>query len=401
MISHAQAQALISARLDAPLDPAANRELLAHLATCPSCQRFAESTNVLARGLRDLPQLPSSPRVGRAVLDHVNAGRSPWSRLLSGAPPRSSVAVAGGALVLLLGVAFALIMNLSQQPDEPTQLAAPGVTASAVAQVIATATSVPATIASAPTDAPAPTPPPTATTPINVTGPTVTPEPATEAPTETPAPTATSAPPTETPVPATETPAAPTEQPTEAPAPTDVPATEPPAPTRTATATEPPPPTPTALPTEEPLPTATPEPVETAVPIPTDPPVQTDTPVPAATETPATIVESPPIVPRDGVVVADDEVDEPAGGPYEAPTPAPDEETVVEDVATDTPVPPAEPTPAIVVEVDDAAATHTPMPEFANADVGEEVAAPPIVTGGPGAGRPSGQVPAETPTPPT
>ena len=63
MISHEEAQALISARLDGPLDPAANRALLAHLATCPACRQFAEQANVLARGLRDLPHLPPSPTV--------------------------------------------------------------------------------------------------------------------------------------------------------------------------------------------------------------------------------------------------------------------------------------------------------------------------------------------------
>ena len=84
MISHEEARALISARLDAPLDPAENRDLLGHLATCASCRQFAEQTNVLDRGLRDLPQLAPSPVVSRAVLERISQGRSPWTRFWEG-----------------------------------------------------------------------------------------------------------------------------------------------------------------------------------------------------------------------------------------------------------------------------------------------------------------------------
>jgi predicted anti-sigma-YlaC factor YlaD len=81
MISHNEAQTLISARQDQVLDPIVEHELNAHLATCDSCRAFAQSTEQLTMGLRALPYLPASPAVRRAVLDRVEEGRSPWGRL--------------------------------------------------------------------------------------------------------------------------------------------------------------------------------------------------------------------------------------------------------------------------------------------------------------------------------
>src|SRR5690625_1172786 len=80
MISHHEAEVLISARLDHPLDPIAERELNAHLATCPSCRAFAESSGALAASLRELPYLPASATVSRGVMARIEEGRSPWAR---------------------------------------------------------------------------------------------------------------------------------------------------------------------------------------------------------------------------------------------------------------------------------------------------------------------------------
>ena len=52
MISHQEAEVLISARQDAPLDPIVERELQAHLATCDSCRAFAVATEKLTAGMR-------------------------------------------------------------------------------------------------------------------------------------------------------------------------------------------------------------------------------------------------------------------------------------------------------------------------------------------------------------
>jgi predicted anti-sigma-YlaC factor YlaD len=63
-LTHAEAEALISARLDGPLDPAYNRNLLAHLVGCQSCRAFAERMETMSRGLREIPHLP--PRWARS-----------------------------------------------------------------------------------------------------------------------------------------------------------------------------------------------------------------------------------------------------------------------------------------------------------------------------------------------
>src|SRR5688500_18921994 len=121
MISHNEAQALISARQDQMLDPIAEHELSAHLATCDSCRAFARSTESLTLGLRTLPYMPASPTVRRAVLDRVAQGRSPFARFAgmfesSPGPALSTLAII--ALVLVLGF-FALNRFVLQ--DEPVQ----------------------------------------------------------------------------------------------------------------------------------------------------------------------------------------------------------------------------------------------------------------------------------------
>ena len=108
MISHAEAEALISARLDGPLDEVAERELISHLTTCAACRHFAEQSNQLAQGLRDIPYLPASPAVSRAVLAHINRPRSPLA-WLKGAGSNIQLmpvfsAVATVMIVVVLGV---------------------------------------------------------------------------------------------------------------------------------------------------------------------------------------------------------------------------------------------------------------------------------------------------------
>ena len=110
MISHNEAEALISARQDQMLDPIAEHELSAHLATCDSCRAFARATDSLTQGLRTLPYMPASPAVRRAVLERVEQGRSPFARFAgmfesSPGPALSTLAII--ALVLVLGF-FAL-----------------------------------------------------------------------------------------------------------------------------------------------------------------------------------------------------------------------------------------------------------------------------------------------------
>src|SRR5690606_33262658 len=83
-LSHDAAEALISARLDGPLDPVDNRSLLAHLATCPTCRAFSEQMSGMSRGLRDLPHMPASPAVSRQVRERLQAGQPWWSRLSMG-----------------------------------------------------------------------------------------------------------------------------------------------------------------------------------------------------------------------------------------------------------------------------------------------------------------------------
>ena len=80
-LSHEAAESLISARLDAPLDAASNRALLAHLATCSSCRAFADHMSVMARGLRDIGEKPAGYEisVSRTIAAPVNRAFKAWS----------------------------------------------------------------------------------------------------------------------------------------------------------------------------------------------------------------------------------------------------------------------------------------------------------------------------------
>ncbi len=123
-LSHAEAQALVSARQDGPLDPVAERELNAHLATCDSCRAFNGSATQLARGLQSLPYLPASPAVTRAVLDKVSEPRSGWSRFVGSMPENAmpvATAIAAAVIIVFVG-AFAVFQNLND--DDPESLPA-------------------------------------------------------------------------------------------------------------------------------------------------------------------------------------------------------------------------------------------------------------------------------------
>ncbi len=123
-LSHAEAQALVSARLDGPLDPVAERELNAHLATCDSCRAFNLSATQLARGLQGMPRMAPSPAVTRAVLEHVSTPRSGLGSLFGGLPQNAlpiASAVAAAVIVLFIG-AFGVMRLLDD--DEPNVIPA-------------------------------------------------------------------------------------------------------------------------------------------------------------------------------------------------------------------------------------------------------------------------------------
>lgn len=233
MINHDKAQALISARYDELLSPADTRAVQEHLAACATCRQFAAETDLLANGLRTLPQLPPSPRVSRAVRDGIQSGGSPWGWLGHGLRIATSPALAvGSSLVLVAALAFIIVLALRPLGPEEQELA----TISALADVIETPTPTTEpeqTAITAPTMAPTepaavpPTQEPTAvptTTPQqqNVAPPTNTPAPTAET-ASTAAPTqrsildraqATTVPAAETPPPTTAAPVA-TQAPTE------------------------------------------------------------------------------------------------------------------------------------------------------------------------------------------
>lgn len=193
MITHDQAQALISARYDQLLTPVETREVQEHLATCAACRQFAAETDLLAHGLRSLPQLPPSPSVSRAVRAGIQGGGSPWGWLGRGMRIATSPALAvASSFVLVAALAFIVVLALRPIGlDEE-----PRATISALADVIETptATAEPArTPVAAPTVAPTEavivvptrTPTPVATEPRpNVTPPRETPEPTAPAATQ-------------------------------------------------------------------------------------------------------------------------------------------------------------------------------------------------------------------------
>ena len=80
-LSHTEAEALISGRLDAELTPQQERSLSAHLATCHACTLFAERMDAMRTGFRELPRLPASPTVSRQVRERIAQPASIWERI--------------------------------------------------------------------------------------------------------------------------------------------------------------------------------------------------------------------------------------------------------------------------------------------------------------------------------
>ncbi|MGC4192691.1 MAG: zf-HC2 domain-containing protein [Thermomicrobiales bacterium] len=366
MINHAEAQSLISARMDEPLDPIVARELDAHLATCPQCRAFASQTAAMSQVLHDLPHLPASPRVRREVLDAIETPQTPWTRFQGLFAPGPGSAWSTVAAVLVVGLLsiFVLTRLLGHNGGDDNQptLLAPSIETTRetdVAQSNPTATAPDGQIS-------APTLPPTEPQPTATTEEVA---PPTSAPTDVP-PTDVVAPPTE-PMP---TQAAPTETAVPVEQPTDVP-TAVPAPTEEtakanvgdsgsnairiaagsasspeATLETPPTDVPTAAATETPVPPEQP----TETPVPTD--VPTETPVPTETFVPTDVPTETPAPPE---TIAPTEVPvltptpqsppiEPASGTY---MPSESDTMPAEDVTETVPVGPAEETVAPVETV--------------------------------------------------
>lgn len=311
MINHAEAQSLVSARMDEPLDPIVARELDAHLATCPQCRAFAAKTTALSQALHDLPRLPASPRVRREVLDTVRKPQTPWTRFQGIFAPGPGPALSTVAAILVVGIlsVFVLTRLLGDHDSggDQTTLLAPSIETTRNADVAQANPTVTATTAATDSETvpPAPTEPANA---VSTTEPTQPENQPASQPTDPPAAPPTSAP-TEPPAPtepATEPPsqdAGPTSPPTEQTARTDAgengsnairiageAAGSPEA--TTLVPTETPIPTETSAPTETPAPTETVAPVETVAPTETIPP--TETPVPAETVAPTDEPTAPP-----------------------------------------------------------------------------------------------------------
>lgn len=401
-LNHSEAEALISARLDAPLNPQQEQRLAAHLATCTSCRQFADQMNAMTTGIRSLPRLPASPTVSRQVRERIAQPQSIWERIggLMGGRVGFAPMAATAAMLALVIAGYALFQgkddngrlgptitagtviaqNATQTSDanQVTQTSSSEITRGVV---IPTETPVNAVNVVAPDETPTDTPttvPTESDTPTNVPTETDTPTPvptetsvptdtptATSAPTDTPEPTATRTPkpePTETPAP-TETTAA-----TEVPTATGTATSEP---TATETATEEPTATNTA--TAEPTATRTPTKEPTATRTPTEEPTATNTPKPAATDTPEPTETPKPKRPTRTPTPEATATEEPAqptiapadnSAPTEAPPPPTEVPTETPaEVPTETPV--EEPTNSTqIVPVDGTgAAEETATPE--------------------------------------
>ena len=405
-LTHADAEALISARLDGPLDPVMNRALLAHLATCDSCREFAHDMDVMATAFRDFPSLPPSSAVSRRVRAEIRAGGSPvrrFGRWVTTSRTAPMTALAGAAVALALVTASVFGTLRDDDDNNNPSVGAPGVAVNgnptestrSAAQNIPTATNE---SGAENNNQVIPVPTPTGTININITAPAPTPTTEPAAPTDAPAgndgggldaadagvtnepttepdsqaPTATEEPPVE---PTTATDGAssgdgsaeqtPTAEPTrggvgvamaaeEGSPESEATATE--TPTEEATATPEPTETPTEAPTNTPEPTETPTEEPTNTPEPTEEatatPEPTETPTPAPTETPT---EEPSPTPTEEPPATET--------PTAEPSPTPTEETAANIVADESSTPgtneaPAEePTPSPTPEV------ATPTPE--------------------------------------
>ena len=214
MLTHSEAQALISASLDAPLDEDIEQILADHLAGCEECRVFAASSQRLSNALASMPTIPASPAVRQAVWARIEQPEPWWARIGDVAGGRTAAIVSTAAIALLI-IAFAVLAIVrltgdNNGDDDGTRLAAG--TQQALALATATSTAPP------PTETPTAVPPTATQVPPTATQapPTATTQPQTFAPTDAPVdltggsePTSTAASttaPTETPVPPTQTP---------------------------------------------------------------------------------------------------------------------------------------------------------------------------------------------------
>ena len=62
-LTHEQAEALVSARLDAHLEPVENRELLLHLQGCASCRAFAVQLEIMVREFNAVYELMQEKKI--------------------------------------------------------------------------------------------------------------------------------------------------------------------------------------------------------------------------------------------------------------------------------------------------------------------------------------------------
>lgn len=111
MISHIEAQALISARMDGPLDPIAVRELQAHIATCDICRAFANQTAAMTQAFHELPYLPASPSVSRAVMEHVQRPTSVWGMTQKWLTPNLGSALSTVAALLVVAALSIFVLT--------------------------------------------------------------------------------------------------------------------------------------------------------------------------------------------------------------------------------------------------------------------------------------------------
>jgi anti-sigma factor RsiW len=115
-LSHAEAEALISARLDAPLADLQATALAAHLAHCHSCSTFAAQMSAMQSGFRALPHLPASPTVSRQVRERIAQPVSLVDRisgLLGGRVGFAPMAATAALIAILIG-GYALLQGDDQ-----------------------------------------------------------------------------------------------------------------------------------------------------------------------------------------------------------------------------------------------------------------------------------------------
>jgi type VI secretion system secreted protein VgrG len=122
-LTHDEAEELLSARQDAPIDPADNRALLSHLQGCASCRAFAIQIEIMARELESLPMLPASPTVRREVHERIQAPQPFWSRLIGGSSGGGMRAVPAALSALVVLVALASFVMIRLGDSDPGGIA--------------------------------------------------------------------------------------------------------------------------------------------------------------------------------------------------------------------------------------------------------------------------------------